>query len=301
MEQVDAMHRAVGWLREADGLIFAAGAGMGVDSGLPDFRGSDAIWAKWLPAGVSKADVRLLTYASSFRQKPQAAWRFYSRAAQIFRQTAPHAGFSILRRWGERAAKGAFVFTSNVDGHFQLAGFPEDRVVECHGTINFMQCRDRCSEVIWGADSLPFSAIEADDFSCDVLPQCPHCGGLARPNLRLSDDAQWVTARMLAQYTRLQAWRTGIQSLVVVELGAGLAVSAVRQFAEGLGAPLIRINLERSGIGAGEGVELCGSALSVLKELEQAWNAGAGAESLTNRYPERHGAGHDTRYAVSQL
>ena len=32
--------RIARWIHEADGLIVAAGAGMGVDSVLPDFRGS---------------------------------------------------------------------------------------------------------------------------------------------------------------------------------------------------------------------------------------------------------------------
>jgi NAD-dependent SIR2 family protein deacetylase len=36
-----ALHRAAEWIREADGLLITAGAGMGVDSGLPDFRGTE--------------------------------------------------------------------------------------------------------------------------------------------------------------------------------------------------------------------------------------------------------------------
>ena len=37
----DPSARIARWIHEADGLIVAAGAGMGVDSGLPDFRGSE--------------------------------------------------------------------------------------------------------------------------------------------------------------------------------------------------------------------------------------------------------------------
>ena len=32
---------AAALLEEADGLVIAAGAGMGIDSGLPDFRGNE--------------------------------------------------------------------------------------------------------------------------------------------------------------------------------------------------------------------------------------------------------------------
>jgi len=39
-----AVERAASLVEQADALIVAAGAGMGVDSGLPDFRGKDGFW-----------------------------------------------------------------------------------------------------------------------------------------------------------------------------------------------------------------------------------------------------------------
>lgn len=41
----EKLEKAAGWLREADGLLITAGAGMGVDSGLPDFHGRMAFGA----------------------------------------------------------------------------------------------------------------------------------------------------------------------------------------------------------------------------------------------------------------
>ncbi|MFN8755235.1 MAG: NAD-dependent deacetylase, partial [Burkholderiales bacterium] len=38
------MERAAEALLNADGIVIAAGAGMGVDSGLPDFRGPEGFW-----------------------------------------------------------------------------------------------------------------------------------------------------------------------------------------------------------------------------------------------------------------
>jgi NAD-dependent SIR2 family protein deacetylase len=43
-KQAQIMKQAVEWLRDADGLLVTAGAGMGVDSGLPDFRGNEGLW-----------------------------------------------------------------------------------------------------------------------------------------------------------------------------------------------------------------------------------------------------------------
>ena len=35
---------ASGWLKESDALLICAGAGMGVDSALPDCRGDEGCW-----------------------------------------------------------------------------------------------------------------------------------------------------------------------------------------------------------------------------------------------------------------
>src|ERR1017187_6224325 len=116
----------------ADALVIAAGAGMGVDSGLPDFRGNDGFWRAY-PA-VAKGNMNFVDVASprTFVRDPSLAWGFYGHRLQLYRQTTPHAGFDILRRWGDRMLLGARVFTSNVDGQFQKAGVTEDDVQEYH-------------------------------------------------------------------------------------------------------------------------------------------------------------------------
>ncbi|MGF6871684.1 Sir2 family NAD-dependent protein deacetylase [Paraburkholderia sp. MM5477-R1] len=47
---------------------------------------------------------------------------------------------------------GYFVFTSNVDGAFQKAGYDSDRIMECHGSMHFLQCIDACDGCTWSAD-----------------------------------------------------------------------------------------------------------------------------------------------------
>lgn len=56
----------------------------------------------------------------------------------LYRRTVPHEGLHILNRWADRKPLGAFVFTSNVDGQFQKAGFGHDGVAEIHGSINIL-------------------------------------------------------------------------------------------------------------------------------------------------------------------
>ena len=67
-------------------------------------------------------------------------------------------------------ARGGFVFTSNVDGQFQKAGF-RGNVLECHGSIHHLQ------RLVPRAGARPLSA---DGFA---LPDVDPCA------LRLPEDA----------------------------------------------------------------------------------------------------------------
>ena len=234
-------------IASAGALLFTAGAGMGVDSGLPDFRGPEGFWRAY-PA-FAKLGIRFEEAANPawFRRDPALAWGFYGHRLELYRRTVPHGGFGILARWAERAPSGAFVFTSNVDGHFQLAGFPEDSVMECHGSIHFLQCVEECQQGIFPAGPFRVEIDPKTGRAREPFPSCPSCGGLARPNVLMFGDWGWNGAKTEAQEARLDAWRDTAQGpLVVVECGAGLGVPTVRLFGERAASmnrgTLIRIN-----------------------------------------------------------
>ena len=276
-----AWAKSIQWLDQADGLIITAGAGMGVDSGLPDFRGNEGLWRAYPALREAALDFTRIASPGAFRKNPTLAWGFYGHRLNLYRDTSPHAGFGLLHGWADRMKHGAFVYTSNVDGQFQKAGFEPDRIVECHGSLHWLQCMDVCCDRLWKADGW---VPEVDAFGCRLLsplPSCPDCGGLARPNVLMFDDGDWVAARTLNQQRRLDAWLAGVSSPVVVELGAGTAVPAVRWFGSLLGAPLIRINLRESAIGESKGASLAGRALEVLHELDRRWRAGRSGASAT--------------------
>jgi NAD-dependent SIR2 family protein deacetylase len=118
-------------ISEADAILITAGAGMGVDSGLPDFRGDDGFWNAY-PA-LAKSNVKFYDIASSsnFEHDPKLAWGFYGHRLNLYRNTKPHAGFRMLRELAANKKHGYFVFTSNVDGQFRKAGFDPRRICEC--------------------------------------------------------------------------------------------------------------------------------------------------------------------------
>lgn len=250
----------------ADAILIGAGAGMGVDSGLPDFRGNEGFWRAYphfRHLGLSFTD---LANPRWFADDPAQAWGFYGHRYQLYCDTQPHGGFSILRRWLDRAPKGGFVFTSNVDGQFQRAGFAEEQLLECHGSIHFLQCSQPCSGHIWPAQL----ELDVDNERLRLrseLPRCERCGAVARPNILMFGDGHWLEERCAGQHQRYRDWLRTLNdaSLVVIELGAGTAVPTVRYECERLGAPLIRINPREA---EGADVEIAAPAYLALQALE---------------------------------
>jgi NAD-dependent SIR2 family protein deacetylase len=260
----DNFERAAGAIRDADALLVTAGAGMGVDSGLPDFRGNEGFWKAYPPMarlGISFVEMANPTW---FDHDPTLAWGFYGHRLNLYRQTTPHRGFTRLHEIGRRKRGGYFVFTSNVDGQFQKAGFEEDHIEECHGSIHHLQCTLPCGAGIWDAHDLTVEVDEGAFRAKDPIPRCRHCGGMARPNVLMFGDWSWIPARTESQSGRRSAWLKGVAAaglrLAIVELGAGEAVATVRRqseyMARAYGATLIRINPRDFRVPRGEDVSL---------------------------------------------
>ncbi len=218
---------------EAEALLVTAGAGMGVDSGLPDFRGPEGFWRAYPAFRELGLRFEQLANPEWFFDDPAVAWGFYGHRLNLYRRTVPHEGFATLLRWAAEKPHGAFVFTSNVDGQFQKAGFPADRVVECHGSIHHLQCLSGCGEPIRSADGVEVEVDETTFRASRPFPSCPGCRGLARPNILMFGDMGWDETRTEAQHATLRNWLDAIRGpLVVLELGAGTRIPTVRMFSE---------------------------------------------------------------------
>ncbi|GLZ40373.1 Sir2 family NAD-dependent protein deacetylase [Actinokineospora sp. NBRC 105648] len=261
----DGLDRAAELVAGADAVLVCAGAGMGVDSGLPDFRGGAGFWRAYPPYERLGLRFEELADPVHFVEDPELAWGFYGHRLALYRNTIPHAGFAILRDWGARA------FTSNVDGQFQLAGFAD--VAEVHGSIHHLQCTLPCRRAVWAATV----DVEVDPETMRAvggLPTCESCGALARPNILMFGDAHWVPDRSQADLDALSEWRRSLRgrNLVVLEIGAGTAIPTVRRHAELASAAtgnLIRINPREPEIRHGRGVALAMGAVEALTEIQK--------------------------------
>ena len=259
-------------LKQSEAIFIGAGAGMGVDSGLPDFRGPEGFWKAYPMFRQSGFRFEDMANPRWFATDPRQAWGFYGHRLNLYRRTIPHAGFDMLLKWANRALHGLFVFTSNVDGQFQKAGFSPDRILECHGSIHHLQCSEGCPG-IWEASGIE---LEIDPFTIRAvgqMPLCPDCGAVARPNILMFGDVGWQPDRTLQQQSNLDKWlaeRDGLQSMVI-ECGAGKAIPTVRWKCEQFDGSLIRINPRDYEVLEGQ-IGLPMSAEEALRQIDAAMN-----------------------------
>ena len=264
--------------------MIGAGAGIGVDSGLPDFRGNEGFWKAYPALGRARMNFEAAASPATFMRDPRLAWGFYGHRLQLYRDTVPHEGFAMLRAWSDCKPYGGYAFTSNVDAQFQRAGFEPSRVQECHGSIHHLQCMRCCSDSLWPAaerlpDHLPgFIDTDACRWIGD-LPICPKCAGLLRPNILMFNDYAWIPRRAAVQRANLDVWLSRVERPVVIEIGAGLQVPSVRSFTafvqRTLGAKLVRINPRDGSVSRLDDVSLPVGALRGLRLIDSALRLGA--------------------------
>ena len=124
----EALKQAVGMLRSAKKAIVFSGAGVSTESGIPDFRGREGLWARYDPAEFATL--------SAFMRNPERVWGMLAELDGLM-DSRPNAGHRAL---AELEADGALVgvITQNIDGLHQAAG--SQNVVEFHGSGRSFTC-----------------------------------------------------------------------------------------------------------------------------------------------------------------
>ena len=261
--------------------MITAGAGMGVDSGLPDFRGNEGFWQAYPPYRHLGLDFPALADPRWFTDDPSFAWGFYGHRQNLYRATPPHAGFEVLRRWSQRIP--TFVYTSNVDGAFQKAGFSETQVMECHGSIHWLQSLDG-SGPLHDASGWTVNVDPTTFRAKGKLPRDPKSRELLRPNILMFGDGGWSDRRTHAQKRKFTEFlrAADCSRLVVVECGAGQVIPTVRRTGEALvgdagdEAVLIRINKQADDarVDLDYGISLTLGAKAALEGIESRCDVG---------------------------
>eukprot|EP01122_Echinamoeba_exundans_P008142 TRINITY_DN2650_c0_g1_i1.p1 TRINITY_DN2650_c0_g1~~TRINITY_DN2650_c0_g1_i1.p1 ORF type:complete len:302 (+),score=44.08 TRINITY_DN2650_c0_g1_i1:24-929(+) len=138
-----SLDAAAASISAADAVLFVAGAGIGVDSGLPDYRGPSGFWKDY--KGLQDLGLTLedISHPDWFMSDPEAAWGLYGSRMRLYLEAIPHRGFQILSSIARQKQNNYFVFTSNIDGQFLKSGFDEKKLFESHGYASFSVAHPR--------------------------------------------------------------------------------------------------------------------------------------------------------------
>ncbi|MBL1083921.1 NAD-dependent deacetylase [Streptomyces actinomycinicus] len=202
------------------------GAGISTDSGIPDYRGPNGLWRRDPEAE------KLVTY-EYYMADPEIrrrAWRMRrENATTAVEPNAAHRAVVELERSGVPVR----VITQNVDGLHQLAGMPDRKVLELHGSARSVVCT-QC-----GACG-PMEEVLARVDAGEDDPACLACGGVQK-------SATVMFGQRLDPVVLGQALSISKACTVFVAVGSSLQV----QPAAGLvgvaadnGAHLIIVNAE---------------------------------------------------------
>jgi NAD-dependent SIR2 family protein deacetylase len=261
---------------ECEAIFIGAGAGMGVDSGLPDFRGNDGFWKAYPPLKKLGIEFSEMANPQWFTEDPKLAWGFYGHRLNLYQKTTPHNGFNILLDKFKEENIPMFVFTSNVDSHFQKTGFEENQIMECHGSLMHFQCIEECGQPIWQVDpDLLIQINPANLLAKEPLPSCPQCGSLARPNILMFSDFAWNSTRTYEQKQKFEKWieKFKNKNLLIIELGAGTNIPTVRLTCEevyqSVGNHFIRVNPRESECGLKNTQSLPLGAMDAINAISQ--------------------------------
>ncbi|MBX9032810.1 NAD-dependent protein deacylase [Gordonibacter massiliensis (ex Traore et al. 2017)] len=156
------------------GMVFFGGAGVSTESGIPDFRSPDGLYAQQYPHPPEQMISR-----SFFDAHPREFFDFYcDRMLALDAQpNQAHRKLAQLERAGTLSA----VVTQNIDGLHQKAG--SSNVLELHGSV----LRNYCMEckTAYSVDELLAQRDRADD----GVPRCPACDGIVKPDVVLYEEA----------------------------------------------------------------------------------------------------------------
>ncbi len=220
------------------------GAGISVESGIPDFRSRGGLWERFDPQEYATI--------SAFRRDPRKVWRMLAEMESVLDAARPNPAHYALARL-EDAGVVEGVITQNIDGLHQEAG--SHRVIEFHGshrTLTCLSCGRRVTREEARARSTP--------------PPC-ECGALLKPDVVFFGEP--IPAAALRESQILAS-----RCRVMLVVGTSAEVAPANQMpwiAKRAGAAVIEVNLAPSELTRScTDLLLQGPAGRVLPELAEA-------------------------------
>ncbi|MBE0526541.1 NAD-dependent deacylase [Candidatus Thorarchaeota archaeon] len=234
-------------VRNAEKILALTGAGISVDSGIPDFRSEGGLWKRFDP----------LEYATleSFTRDPTKFWTMGKELAETMVKAKPNDAHLALAKL-EQQGKLTGVITLNIDNLHQSAG--NKRVIELHGNYLCAQCTE-CKTEYFG------KTVHESVAKGEIPPKCEKCGGILKSEAILFGEP-------LPEVPMAQAVELCRTTDLMIVIGTSLTVypaAFLPQLAKNAGAKIILINLEGINKDAVADTVLRGRATDILPMITE--------------------------------
>ena len=154
-------------IKNSKNIVFLGGAGVSVESGIPDFRSSNGIYSE-----KSEIPAEVILSHNFFYQNTKEFYEFYKNK-MIYLNALPndcHKTLAYLEEIGKLKA----IVTQNIDNLHTLAG--SKNVFEIHGSVMRNHCL-KCNKFYDVNYIMEYNGI----------PKC-ECGGIIKPDVVLYDE-----------------------------------------------------------------------------------------------------------------
>lgn len=168
-EYEEQLRELAQWISESQHIVFFGGAGVSTESGIPDFRSSDGLYAE-----KRRYPPEQIVSHSFFLSHTEQFYEFY-KERMLYPEAAPNAAHLAIAEL-ERQGKLSAVITQNIDGLHEKAG--SKKVLPLHGTVLRNHCQ-RCGKFYDLQDMLARPG---------TVPHCD-CGGMIKPDVVLYEEA----------------------------------------------------------------------------------------------------------------
>ena len=222
MDRIEAL---AGLLAQAGKVVIFTGAGFSTESGVPDFRSPGGVWDHF-----DSSQLNYQNFLGSERIR-QEYWRMHRMMWETIRDAEPNAGHFAVNDL-DKLGKLDVIVTQNTDGLHQAAGVPDEKVLEIHGTMKWVDCLD-CGK------RYPRARVHDKMLAGELIPLCDSCKGLLKP-------ATIAFGQSMPEYETRAAEEHSADCDVLIAAGSSLVVYPAAQMpvlAKRNGAKLVILNL----------------------------------------------------------
>jgi NAD-dependent deacetylase len=148
-------------------VVVFTGAGFSTESEIPDFRGTNGVWTKFDPGELNLPN---FLRREDIREKYWQVHRLFWEAVKDALPNSGHYAVTELHSLGKLDC----VITQNTDGLHQKSGTPDEKVLELHGTMHWVDCLD-CRQ------RYPRDYAHEKMLAGEKVPRCGKCNGILKP------------------------------------------------------------------------------------------------------------------------